>query len=501
MRDVRVSLSIPSQAYRVSGTNPVNIGDMAAGSSITVFWTIAFRAEGVFEVGVTASGYRMDNGAHVTTYGYTSVSIHEPLVVSLLSPLNLTYSNNQLPLDFFLNEPASWTGYSMNGESNITITENTTLTNLPDNPHHLTLYANDTLGNMEAANAFFTVDTTPPMISVLSPLSLEYTNSMVALDFTLNEPVSLITYSLDNNPNITISGNTTMLGLFDGIHEVTVFASDTVGNPGASNTISFTVQDTTPPHLTVLFPKNTTYNVISIPLTFTADEATSEIQYSLDSQGNITIVGNTTLNDLIEGIHNITIYANDVAGNWGNSQTTYFSFQKAHDMAAVNVTNSRTAYLPMAIVGQGYNISVYISVENQGSFEENFLTAIYANSSLIGDIQANLSSGQGSILELTWVTEEPALGTYSLSVQIPVHPNETDIEDNTFTAAIDVLVTFPGDIDGDRDVDIFDVVHMADLYGVTNPDPRYDICCDIEGDGDTDIFDIVITADNYGSSW
>jgi parallel beta-helix repeat protein len=61
---------------------------------------------------------------------------------------------------------------------------------------------------------------------------------------------------------------------------------------------------------------------------------------------------------------------------------------------------------------------------------------------------------------------------------------------------------FPaGDVDGDRDVDIFDIVRMAGVYGAKYPDPRYDRLCDVDLDGDVDIFDIVIAAGHYGDSW
>ena len=59
----------------------------------------------------------------------------------------------------------------------------------------------------------------------------------------------------------------------------------------------------------------------------------------------------------------------------------------------------------------------------------------------------------------------------------------------------------PGDVDADRDVDIFDIVKIAGVYGVSKPDPRYDPILDIDGDGDVDIFDIVAAAGNYGESW
>jgi parallel beta-helix repeat protein len=59
----------------------------------------------------------------------------------------------------------------------------------------------------------------------------------------------------------------------------------------------------------------------------------------------------------------------------------------------------------------------------------------------------------------------------------------------------------PGDVDGDRDVDIFDIASMTGVYGVDYPDPRYDRLCDMDLDGDVDIFDMVKAAGNYGQSW
>ena len=41
----------------------------------------------------------------------------------------------------------------------------------------------------------------------------------------------------------------------------------------------------------------------------------------------MTINGNTTLTDLPNGYHNITVYATDEAGNTGASETVYFSVE------------------------------------------------------------------------------------------------------------------------------------------------------------------------------
>ncbi len=73
-------------------------------------------------------------------------------VVSGLSVENKTYSQESLPLNFEVDEPASWIGYCLDGQANVTLTENFTLVQLPSGSHTLTVYANDTVGNMGASS-------------------------------------------------------------------------------------------------------------------------------------------------------------------------------------------------------------------------------------------------------------------------------------------------------------------------------------------------------------
>jgi len=89
----------------------------------------------------------------------------------------------------------------------------------------------------------FTVDTTPPTVSVLELENKKTVESEVPLNFAINEPVSKISYVLDEQENVTIAENTTLSGLPIGAHNVTVYAWDAAGNVGASETISFTVAE------------------------------------------------------------------------------------------------------------------------------------------------------------------------------------------------------------------------------------------------------------------
>jgi hypothetical protein len=127
------------------------------------------------------------------------------------------------------------------------------LTSIPEGKQNITIRAIEygiywgdtfyyTTFNITGSSSIsFTIDTTPPTISALSIQNATYGTTDVDLNFSVSEPVSQIAYSLDGQENVTVAGNTTLAGLSVGVHNVTVYAWDTAGNVGASETITFTV--------------------------------------------------------------------------------------------------------------------------------------------------------------------------------------------------------------------------------------------------------------------
>ncbi len=92
----------------------------------------------------------------------------------------------------------------------------------------------------------------PPKIAVLSPVNQQFNESTVPLCFTVDKQVNWMGYSLDGQDNVTATGNTTISGLTNGLHNVTVYATDDVGNTGASETIIFNVAKPPEPFPTAL---------------------------------------------------------------------------------------------------------------------------------------------------------------------------------------------------------------------------------------------------------
>jgi hypothetical protein len=92
---------------------------------------------------------------HGMVYRYSKVTVHftvndnQPPTIVVSSIANKSYYNQDtFDLNFTVDIPTSWTGYSLDDNTNVTVTENTTIADLSEGPHSIRMYANDTVGNM-----------------------------------------------------------------------------------------------------------------------------------------------------------------------------------------------------------------------------------------------------------------------------------------------------------------------------------------------------------------
>ena len=171
-----------------------------------------------------------------------------------------------------------------------------------------------------------------------------------------------------------------------------------------------------------------------------------------------------------------------------------------HDVAVTNVTPSKT------VVGQGYSTSINVTVENQGDFTETFNVTVFYNETAItlpngkNHTTTTLTSGNSTTITFTWNTTGIAKGNYTISAYATPVSGETNLDNNTFVDGW-VVVTIKGDVDGDFDVDIYDVVKITGIYRSKRGDPQFNPNSDLDDDGEITIYDVVRCTSHYGQEY
>ena len=164
----------------------------------------------------------------------------------------------------------------------------------------------------------------------------------------------------------------------------------------------------------------------------------------------------------------------------------------APDISVTDFTTSKT------VIGQGYTGLVNVTFENLGTKIEAFNATFYANSSCILTLPFWLPMTNCTLI-FSWDTTGFAYGNYTISAYaLPVH-GETNTANNNMTVGV-VLVTIPGDINGDGSVDIYDAILLSGAFGSSPGSPNWNPNADINGDGIVDIYDAIIMSGSFNQS-
>jgi hypothetical protein len=99
-----------------------------------------------------------------TPFGYGTV----PPVIDISSPEFKNYSSGEVFLNFTLNRAVDWVRYSLDGQENVTVTGNSSLSGLTVGWHNVTVYAKDEFGNTGSSQTItFTIAKQEPFPTVL----------------------------------------------------------------------------------------------------------------------------------------------------------------------------------------------------------------------------------------------------------------------------------------------------------------------------------------------
>ncbi|MCW4018861.1 MAG: hypothetical protein NWF00_09335 [Candidatus Bathyarchaeota archaeon] len=312
--------------------------------TLTVGQTYSFTA-------TASSGYKFDhwdlNGEDVGSVNPYSLTAEQgldnanlkayfitkevPLTISLLSPRNTTYTKSDVPITVSLNNPAVWLGYSLDGQSNKTISGNTTLSDLADGSHSLAVYARDRNGKTVGSEiVHFTVRTGPPPEKTCS-VTVEANGGKVYVDFDLAAVVNQVNYVWDVDSVHKLYAEPTFTSVSGTQVTFSHWDDGNTTNPrtitAVSNVTYTAIWDAGPIPLSLSISSpsgNESFTVNDVPLVFNVTGSASWIGYSLDGQANVTVTANMTLNELPLGSHNITVYAKDYASNTVSSGIEYF---------------------------------------------------------------------------------------------------------------------------------------------------------------------------------
>jgi nitrous oxidase accessory protein NosD len=101
----------------------------------------------------------------------------------------------------------------------------------------------------------------------------------------------------------------------------------------------------------------------------------------------------------------------------------------------------------------------------------------------------------------TWTFTPGKLGIYNITLMVSYPFSNGWTSNPTTSNAAWIVVTIPGDINSDFKVSLADLVLLANAYGSTPADTKWNPNADINDDGKVSLSDLVIMANHYGQHY
>ncbi len=421
-------------AFNVTATNQsghwaasYNVSTLAEGSHIVTLYT----NDTVGNVNNTVTqSFTTDYTNPAVTWvvpttgsAYSLISSNQTFNVSILE---LNYPDTT----YFMFDNASGTAF------NVTATNQSghwaaeyNVSTLAEGSHIVTLYINDTVGNTNNTESItFTVDNTVPAVTIVSPLTgsnFSVRSSNQTFNASILEISSDIAYFMFDNAsgtafNVTATNQSghwaaayNVSTLAEGIHTITAFANDTLGNVNKTETITITT-DYTNPAVTIQSPltgsifslssSNQTFNASILELNY-IDTTYFMFDNASGADFNVTAINQSgnwsisyNISSLAQGAHIVTLFTNDSVGNANNTESILFTM----DSFPPNVTS----IVPSN--GSVFNISNSLEI-----------AATINDVTFIDSTFANLTYPNGTTLLLTLTNSTANPAKFNVSFTVP----------------------------------------------------------------------------------
>ncbi|TFF99889.1 MAG: ABC transporter substrate-binding protein, partial [Promethearchaeota archaeon] len=267
-----------------------------------------------------------------------------PPDVVILSPINKTYNYKQMDIAVTSVDPSGILQLiaEIDGKTNISLTDigfgafYGLTPALDDGIHNIRIYAYSIGGNLNDTEFVeFTVDDTDPSVSIINPKNTVYGKTQIDINATCTDAsgIAQVIAEIDSTTNIILTQGIGDLyyndsySFSEGAHTVRIFANDTYKNLNDQESISFSV-DLSSPIIIINEPTGEYSDVPNYNISV-SDLNLDEIWYTMDGGTNNRTITNLNgdlddnlWNQLPDGEVTLTFYASDTAGNIGSQSVT-----------------------------------------------------------------------------------------------------------------------------------------------------------------------------------
>jgi hypothetical protein len=392
--------------YNINDTSNISIG---CGQNISTH-----LGDGTY----TWKMYANDTLGHIRVASVSfKVDTGVPAVI-IYFPQNTTYSYNVTTMNFTASDATldkCW--YVLNGGANVSTSCSSNVTNLlsQEGPNSLWIYANDSDSNVGLDFVFFTMDTTAPNVTIISPKNDSYYPENILFNVSGSESLDFCKFTIDNwTTNYTMNRynstdfNYILNSVSVGSYVAKFWCNDTVGNVNNTANVSFSA----------LYPN------IKLDLIYPAQP----ISVPKSSYFNFTVNVSCGLTDC--GVINVTL---DPSDNWWNGSWNY--------RKTINITNVGSTVLS--------NFTTYLNLSKESYMQSDFDDIRFLNG----------SCGSSTILPLNYEIENYTSSMADVWIKIP-----------SFTPGVNQICMYygnPSAINGQNKTGVWDnnykmVLHISE---------------------------------------
>jgi PKD repeat protein len=214
--------------------------------------------------------------------------------------------------------------------------------------------------------------------------------------------------------------------------------------------------------------------------------------------GNITTTPNPIITHVyaLHGIYNVT-FTVESSADLANSTWMLVDVLR-HDVAILDVAPYSSG------VYEGYPANTNVTVVNLGNFAETATVDLYYNltaGQLIGTKIVSLDSSESRTLTFVWnTTSVQNYHNYTITAVAEIG-FDSNLTNNLLESSLNVEVKIPVDANGDRKVDVYDAIIMANAFGSHPGSARWNAVADANEDGIVDIYDAIMLVSNFGKTY